>query len=129
MLKIDNSIELPKDWNWGELGEAITQRRDFITIVDDKLYKRVKVQVHGKGPILRDEVFGSQLTTKQQQLVKVNDFLVAEIDAKVGGFGIVPENLSGAIVSSHYFTFEINQHILLPSFLNAFIITGYITNE
>lgn len=129
MLKIDHSMKLPKDWQWGVLGDAISQRREFITIADDKTYKRLKVQVHGNGIVLRDEVLGSQLSTKQQQLVNTNDFLVAEIDAKVGGFGIVPEELEGAIVSSHYFTFEINQRILLPGFLNAFITTGYITNE
>jgi len=44
--------------------------------------------------------------------------LVAEIDAKLGGYGIVPEELKGAIVSSHYFLFEIDEDRLLRGFLD-----------
>ena len=46
--------------------------------------------------------------TKTQQICRVGEFLVAEIDAKVGGFGVVPENLEGSIVSSHYFLFVVD---------------------
>lgn len=87
------------------------------------------MKLHGQGIVQRDTVLGSALTTKQQQIIRTDDFLVAEIDAKMGGFGIVPAELSGAIVSSHYFTFEIDTLLLLPGFLGAFIKTGYITQE
>jgi type I restriction enzyme S subunit len=33
--------------------------------------------------------------------IKGLDLLVAEIDAKAGGYGIVPDDLAGAVVSSH----------------------------
>jgi type I restriction enzyme S subunit len=48
---------------------------------------------------------------------------VAEIDAKVGGFGIVPETLDGAIVSSHYFLFGLDESKLDRRFLDYFIRT------
>ena len=51
------------------------------------------------------------------------EFLVAEIDAKVGGFGIVPEFLDGAIVSSHYFLFEVDEINLDRRFLDYFTRT------
>ena len=47
----------------------------------------------------------------------------------MGGFGIVPESLAGAIVSSHYFTFEIDRTRLLPGFLDAFIRVGFVTRS
>ncbi len=47
----------------------------------------------------------------------------AEIDAIVGGFGIVPPNLEGAIVSSHSFLFVTNEARLDRRFLGWFIKT------
>lgn len=100
-----------------KLSEVIVQRKGFITIDNNEFYKRCRVQIQGKGVVLRDKIIGKEIKTKKQQLCKTDDFLVAEIDAKVGGFGIVPQDLEDAIVSSHYFLFEINKDLLLPDFL------------
>lgn len=100
-----------------KLSTVIKQRKKFIVINDQEMYKRCRVQIQGKGVILRDETTGKNIKTKKQQLCKTDDFLVAEIDAKVGGFGIVPAELDSAIVSGHYFLFEINKERLLPDFL------------
>src|SRR3990170_6437773 len=62
-------------------------------------------------------------TTGEQQAVLAGDLLVTEIDAKVGGFGIVPAELDGAIVSSHYFLYQIDGNQLHPEFLNYLIRT------
>lgn len=104
-----------------KLSEVINQRKGFITIDDNEIYKRCRVQIQGKGVVLRDEVTGKEIKTKKQQLCKADDFLVAEIDAKVGGFGIVPQELENAIVSGHYFLFEINKFKLLPEFLGLVV--------
>jgi len=104
-----------------KLSEVITQRKGFISIDDNEMYKRCRVQIQGKGVVLRDEVIGKEIKTKKQQLCKADDFLVAEIDAKVGGFGIVPQELENAIVSGHYFLFEINKLKLLPEFLGLVV--------
>jgi len=104
-----------------KLSEVIIQRKGFITIDDNEMYKRCRVQIQGKGVVLRDEVIGKEIKTKKQQLCKADDFLVAEIDAKVGGFGIVPQELENAIVSGHYFLFEINKLKLLPEFLGLVV--------
>lgn len=104
-----------------KLDKVLNQRKGFITINDSQVYKLCRVQIHGKGVVLRGEMFGKAIKTKQQQLCKTDDFLVAEIDAKVGGFGIIPRNLEGAIVSGHYFLFEIDKTILLPEYLGIVV--------
>ena len=76
---------------------------------------------HGKGIVLRDEVDGTEIKTKKQQAAQTGEFLVAEIDAKVGGFGIVPPELDGAVVSSHYFLFQIDEQKCLKNWLNWFV--------
>lgn len=110
-------------WQRVPLGTAITLRKRFFTIDDTQTYRRCRVQSYGQGVVLRDIVFGAEVKTKQQQLCFAGEFLVAEIDAKVGGFGIVPPELDGAIVSSHYFLFVINETQLDRRYLSYYICT------
>ena len=110
-------------WPREPLGSTIQQRKEFIQITDFDQYKRCRVQLHAQGIVLRDTVSGTEIKTKKQQVCKAGDFLVAEIDAKIGGFGIVPDDLDGAIVSSHYFLFGVNEQKLDLRFLDFFIRT------
>jgi type I restriction enzyme S subunit len=112
-----------KAWPMVRLGALLRHRKEFITIDDLTIYKRPRVQLHAQGIILRDEVPGALIKTKGQQVCREGEFLVAEIDAKVGGFGIIPEALDGAIVSSHYFLFEVDESKLDRRFLDYFIRT------
>ena len=109
-----------KSWPLVVLGEVLTHRKEFIQINDLESYKRCRVQLHAQGVVLRDSAAGAEIKTKKQQVCQAGEFLVAEIDAKVGGFGIVPEELDGAIVSSHYFLFGINDAKLDRSFLGFY---------
>jgi type I restriction enzyme S subunit len=101
----------------------VRHRKEFVTIDDIAKYKRCRVQLHAKGVVLRDIVAGAEIKTKEQQVCRPGEFLVAEIDAKVGGFGVVPEGLDGAIVSSHYFLFTIDDTQLDRRFLDYFTRT------
>ena len=105
------------------LGRVIRHRSEFIGIDDVEVYKRCRVQLHAQGIVQRDIVQGVEIKTKKQQVCKPGEFLVAEIDAKVGGFGIVPQDLDGAIVSSHYFLFTMDDTVLDLRFLDFFIRT------
>src|SRR5437899_8722836 len=103
------------------LRNILRQRSEFIEIDDFKTYKRCRVQLHAQGIVERDVVQGVEIKTKKQQICRAGEFLVAEIDAKVGGFGIVPDNLDGSIVSSHYFLFNIDETALNRRFLEFFV--------
>ena len=94
---------MKQDWKMVKLGEVLRHKKAFIQIDDFQKYKLCRVQTSARGVVLRSEIYGSEIRTKKQQVCKAGDFLVAEIDAKMGGYGIVPEDLEGAIVSSHYF--------------------------
>jgi type I restriction enzyme S subunit len=113
----------PSVWPRARLGELVRHRKEFITIDDLASYRRPRVKLHAQGVVVRDEVPGALIKTKAQQVCRTGDFLVAEIDAKMGGFGLVPEALAGAIVSSHYFLFEIDETRLARRFLDWFIRT------
>jgi type I restriction enzyme S subunit len=111
------------------LMEVIKHRNQFIQIDDLENYKRCRVQLHAQGVVLRDIVSGAEIKTKKQQVCRTGDFLVAEIDAKIGGFGIVPPELDGAIVSSHYFLFVTDENRLDRRFLDFFIRTPYFREQ
>ena len=110
-------------WPMVPLGAVIRHRKEFVQIDDLQQYKRCRVQLHAQGIVLRDIVTGAEIKTKAQQVCRAGEFLVAEIDAKVGGFGIVPGDLDGAIVSSHYFLFVIDSARLDQGFLDYYIRT------
>ncbi|MFZ4774518.1 MAG: restriction endonuclease subunit S [Terrimicrobiaceae bacterium] len=111
------------------LGELIAQRKGFIQIDDAVLYKRCRVQLRAQGIVLRDEVLGSGIKTKSQQVCREGDFLVAEIDAKLGGFGLVSTDLEGAVVSSHYFLFEADESRLSREYLALCLTTQFFQKQ
>lgn len=110
-------------WPTVALGEVIDHRKEFIIIDDLETYRRPRVQLHAQGIVLRDAVPGAEIKTKKQQVARAGEFLVAEIDAKVGGFGIVPDALDGSIVSSHYFLYGHKPDRLDNKYLGWFIKT------
>lgn len=109
-----NNGKAKTKWPLKALRECVVHRSDFIEIDDTTTYRRPRVQLNVRGIVLRDEVSGFDIKTKSQQICRAGDFLVAEIDAKHGGYGLIPQNLNGVIVSSHYFLFE-----LQPERINA----------
>ena len=107
------------NWKNIKLGDVIKHRKGSITIDDDQEYKLCRVQLHRRGVVLREIIKGSVIRTKKQQVCKAGDFLVAEMDAKLGGYGFVPNELDGAIVSSHYFLFELDESKINPKYLEV----------
>lgn len=113
------------------LAELITHRKGFITINDAETYSRCRVQLRAQGVVRRDKaaVAGSAIKTKKQQVCRAGDFLVAEIDAKLGGFGIVPPELNGAVVSSHYFLFDVREERLRRDYLALCLRTQFFQKQ
>ncbi len=116
-------------WPLVPLGDVLVHRKEFITIDDLQIYRRPRVRLHTQGIVLRDDVPGTLIKTKKQQVTRAGEFLVAEIDAKVGGFGIVPKDLDGAIVSSHYFLFQHRPDRLDNNYLGWFIKTPFFRHQ
>jgi type I restriction enzyme, S subunit len=112
-----------------KFSKFVQNRKEFIRIDDLEVYKRARVQLHWKGIVIRDQVEGATVKTKAQQVARAGELLVAEIDAKVGGIGIVPPEVDGAIVSGHYFLFEIDEQKCLRSWLDYYIRSGALEDQ
>jgi type I restriction enzyme S subunit len=111
------------------LGEVISHRNQFLQIDDLEDYRRCRIQLHARGIVLRDSLPGALIKTKKQQVCRAGEFLIAEIDAKVGGYGIVPDTLDGAVVSSHYFLFTIDEARIDRRFLAYFVRTAEFAHQ
>ncbi len=90
------------------------ENKEYITINDEKEYQLITVKLHGQGIFFRKSMYGKRIKTKKQKVVKAGQFIVAELDAKYGAFGVIPRELEGAIVSSHYWLFDLDEEKILP---------------
>lgn len=116
-------------WKTIKLNEVMTQRKGSVLIDDDKEYKRCRIQLHRRGVLLRDVVPGKDIRTKKQQVCRAGDFIVAEMDAKFGGYGFIGEELEGAIVSSHYYLYDIDKKKFLPEYFSVLIASDTIQSQ
>lgn len=99
------------------IGSFLKKSRLKTLIEDDKTYQRVTVKINNKGVVPRDTELGKNIGTKQQFIVKSGQFLMSKIDARNGAFGLVPENLEGAIVTNDFPVFDVDKSVINPEFL------------
>jgi type I restriction enzyme S subunit len=117
------------EWRQVKIKDIATHRKGSIIIQDDLQYKLCRVQLHRKGVVLRELRLGSEIKTKKQQLCKNGDLVVAEMDAKYGGYGFLDEELDGAIVSSHYYLYELDTRKIYRDYFQVLIHSGLIQNQ
>lgn len=96
-----------------------------LVVDEEKEYVRITAKYHGGGIQVRDRIKGKNLKVKRQKIIKGDQLLVAEIDAKNGSYGVVPSDLDGAIVSSHYFLFELDKSKVRPKYLDYVMRFGH----
>jgi len=117
------------EWKTVKLAEVLRYRKGNILINNDKEYSLCRVQLHRRGVVLREKKMGSQIKTKKQQVCKAGDLIVAEMDAKFGGYGFIPDHLEGAIVSSHYYLYELDKSKITQEYFGILIKTDFIQNQ
>lgn len=111
-----------------EIGKILLRNRNQIEVQDNQEYNRVTIRLYNKGVKIRDTVKGSQIGVKRQTIVKPNLFILSKIDARNGAFGVVPDELDGAITTADFLSYEVNKEIVLPEFLNLFTATKEFVN-
>jgi type I restriction enzyme S subunit len=103
------------------IGDILTRNKTPVVVKDGKSYKQVTIRTNYKGVVLRGSQDGSAILTKNQFAVSAGQFILSRIDARNGAFGIVPEELEGAIVSNEFLAFDINEAEVERDFFNVFL--------
>ena len=111
ILKSKNKYPIEK------ISNLLVVKSNRIKLDDDTIYKQVKIRLYGNGVELRGKQLGADIKTDGQYVVNSGDFIMSKIDARNGAYGIIPENLDNAVVTSSfpYFNFQgdINPKYLL----------------
>lgn len=105
-------------WAEVELASVLTRRREVVEIESGETYKRLRIQVKGRGVVLRDELDGAQIGTKRQFRVASGQFVLSKIDARNGAFGVVPEECDGAIITGNFWAYDVDDRVLRPRLLH-----------
>lgn len=95
-----------------KIGDFLKRVKNAIEIQDGVLYKRVTIKTNHQGVTLRDQADGSVIGTKSQFTVSGGDFILSKIDARYGAFGIIPEELDGAIITGNFWTYKVDTEIV-----------------
>ncbi|MEI6132402.1 MAG: N-6 DNA methylase [Bacillota bacterium] len=104
-----------------KFSDFLKRVKEGIDIEDNSYYKRVTIRTKNLGISLRDEVVGTEIGTKRQFIVKKGQFLLSKIDASNGAFGIVPQTVDDAIITGNFWTYEIDENIIEPKYLNLLV--------
>ncbi len=105
-------------WPMVPLAVILTKSDEWIDLKPDETYQEVTVRLWGKGVTLRREVTGTGIAANSRVVVKANQFILSRIDARNGAFGLIPDSLDGAVVSTDFPVFNVNVDLVLPAFLN-----------
>lgn len=114
---LESKFSYNKNFELTPIGNFLTRNKTPIDIEDTKDYKRVTIKVNKGGIFLRDIESGKNIGTKKQFLIKKGQFLLSKIDARNGAFGVVPEEVDGAIITGNFWTFDVDYSKINPYFL------------
>jgi type I restriction enzyme S subunit len=107
------------------LSEVLVQDKEYITELEPRLYPKLSVKLYGKGVVLDEPTDGATVRMKRHQLAKSGQVILSEIWAKRGAIGIVPDEGKGALVTSHFFLFDIDESRLLRSYMRWLLTANY----
>lgn len=92
------------------LSNVLTQVKEKVIIDDKSDYKLVTISKTGDIK-LREVVKGISISGKTMYRINEGDFIYSRLSVQSGAFGLVPNNLNNAVVTSEMPSFRISQTI------------------
>ena len=102
------------------LGDVLSRNKVQIEIEDTTKYKQVTIRMWNKGVCLRDEVYGGDIKSFKRFLVKEGQFIISKIDARHGAFGMIPNELEGAVITADFLSYNIDSSKIIPEYFHWF---------
>ncbi len=124
LVQMNNIEQRRMSWSKVKIGSFLKRRKDSIEIKDSIAYKRITIKTKHQGIYLRDETKGSLIGTKLQFTVNQGQFLLSKIDARLGAFGIVPDDLHQAIITGNFWAFDVDKSKVNIEWFNLFTSSG-----
>jgi restriction endonuclease S subunit len=114
---LDSKFSYNENFKLTPIGDFLIRNKTAIDIDDNQEYKRVTIKINNGGVFLRDTEKGKNIGTKKQFVISKGQFLLSKIDARNGAFGVVPEEVDGAIITGNFWTFDVDYSKINPYFL------------
>lgn len=99
------------------IGQIIDRCTKLVTVENEIQYKQITLKTNGGGAVLRDVKLGKDIGTKKQYVVSSGQFIMSKIDARNGAFGVISDDLDGAIVTADFPVFNVNQEKIISQYL------------
>jgi type I restriction enzyme, S subunit len=112
-------------WQTVQLAEVLKQDTNYVSELEPITYPKLSVKLYGKGVTLDSPTDGANVKMQRHQFAKPGQIIVSEIWAKKGAIGIVPPEGEGALVTSHFFLFDIDKTKIEPTFIGWFLKRNY----
>ncbi len=120
---------MSNDWRIVPLKRVLRQDTEYVTELESRLYPKLSVKLYGKGVALDSPTDGGTVKMTRHQLAKAGQVILSEIWAKKGAIGIVPPEGTGALVTSHFFLFDIDQSELEPRYFTWLLRANYFADR
>jgi len=116
-------------WPKVALEQVLIQDKSYINTLEPRSYKKLSVKLYGKGVILDTPVNGADVRMTKHQLAKAGQVILSEIWGKKGAVGIVPAIGEGALCTSHFFLFDIDESKAIRGYIQWLLYGNYLESQ
>ena len=116
-------------WPLVRLGEVAEQFSEYVTELEPRPYKKLSVKLYGRGVVLDKPADGAEVRMTRHQIASADQVIVSEIWAKRGALGIVPPEGAGALCTSHFFLFDLDQSQISVDWFRYLTVANYFEPE
>lgn len=114
---LEDTFSYNQDFPLVAIGTFLKRNKTTIEVKNGTKYKRVTIKTNNGGVFLRDIEVGEKIGTKNQFTIKEGQFLVSKIDARNGAFGVVTNDVDGAIITGNFWAFDVDYSLINPHYL------------
>jgi type I restriction enzyme S subunit len=107
------------------LGNVLRQDTQYVRALEPRQYLKLSVKLYGRGVVLDSSADGGTVKMQKHQFARPGQVILSEIWAKKGAIGIVPPEGDGALCTSHFFLFDIDEAKALPEFIGWLLRGNY----
>lgn len=125
----NGKVPIASKWPIVPLENVLILCKEYIEAPEPRIYPKLSVKLYGKGVVLDTPADGTTLKMKRHQIAKAGQVILSEIWGKRGAIGFVPDTGDGALCTSHFFLFNINEDLILRGWLEAIFKANYLEEQ
>jgi type I restriction enzyme M protein len=119
----------PKELKEITLGNILTEKNNYETLIPTNSYNLLGVSLAGRGPFLRETKLGQEISGKELNKVNKGNFIYSRLFAWKGAFGIIADEFDGYYCSNEFPVYEADETQVLADYLNLYFTRPFVWGE